>query len=57
MTFLKEFSKVDTLKHSRWWDDCYGGGVMSKNPEKSENGKKRSVVGEVSGFGVSEIIE
>ncbi len=56
MTFSKGISKVDTLKHNRWWDHGYGGGVISKNLEISENEKKGSVIGEVSGFRVSKII-
>ncbi len=56
MTFIKGISKVDTLKHDRWWDHGSWGGVVSKNLEMSENEKKRSVIGEVTGFRVSEII-
>ncbi len=56
MTFLKGISKVDTLKHDRWWDHGYGGGVISKNLEMIENAKKQSVIGECSGFRASEII-
>ncbi len=56
MTFIKEISKVDTLKHDRWWDHGSWGGVVSKNLEMSENEKKQSVIGEVTGFRVSEII-
>ncbi len=56
MTFLNEISKFDKLKHNRWWDHGYGGGVISKNLEMSENEKKQSFIGEVSGFSVSEII-
>ncbi len=54
--FFKAISKVDTLKHNRWWDHGYGGGVISNNLEMSENAKKQSFIGEVSGFRVSEII-
>ncbi len=56
MTFIKEISKVETLKHDRWWDHGSGGGVVSKNLEMSENEKKWSVIGKVSGFRVSKII-
>ncbi len=56
MPFSKGISKVDTLKHGRWWEHGYGGGVISKNLEMSENEKKQSVIGEVIGFRVSEII-
>ncbi len=44
------------MKHNQWWENGYGGGVMSKNQEKSENEKKWSVIGEVSGFKIKEII-
>ncbi len=44
------------MKHDRWWDSGYGGGVISKNLEMIENEKKRSDIGEVSGFRVSEVI-
>ncbi len=57
MTFIKGISKVDTLKHDRWWDHGSGGGVVSKNLEMSENEKKWSVIRKVSGFRVSEIIK
>ncbi len=56
MTFLKGISKVDPLKHDRSWDHGYGGGVISKNLEIIENEQKGSVIGEVIGFRVSEII-
>ncbi len=56
MTFLKGISKVDTCNHNRWWDHGYGGGIISKNLEMIDNKNKQSVIGEVSGFGVSEII-
>lgn len=52
----KEFSKVDTFKHNRWWYSGYGGGDISKNVEIIENEKKQSVMEEISGLKVSEII-
>ncbi len=56
MTFIKGISKVDTLKQDRWRDHGSGSWVISKNLEMSENDKKKSVIGEVTGFRVSEII-
>ncbi len=53
MTFLKGISKVDTLRHDRWWDHGSWGGVVSKILGMSENEKKWSVIGEVSCFRVS----
>ncbi len=44
------------MKHNNRWYTGYGGGDISKNQEIIGNQTIGSVVGEVSGFRVSEII-